>query len=120
MKDMFDCLEESYNFLDEEIYLVKIKKNKKRQKRKIYYLETISQDGRITWTLNMEDAINLFPRNHTYEIIKDEIRNLNISCMILRVPKNMKLEIIGGDVEPLKEETLWNKVKNLWKTFLIG
>jgi hypothetical protein len=31
MKDMFDCLEESYNPLEEQVFLIKVVKNKKRQ-----------------------------------------------------------------------------------------
>lgn len=119
MEDIFDQVEKTYKFLDEYLYLVKILKNKRKQRRTIFYLDTISQDGRVTWTRNIDDAIILYPKNHTYKIIRDEIRKYGIKCQILRVSKDMKVILMPDK----KEDTLWDKVKKLyktWETFLIG
>lgn len=108
MKDMFDCLEESYNPLEEQIFLIKIVKNKKRQRKKIYYLKTIVWD-KILWTLKMEESMCLLPFRPSYIIIRETIRKSGISCHILRVPHTPKPTIIGD--KSVRKKKWWDRIK---------
>jgi hypothetical protein len=83
MKDMFDCLEESYNSLEEQIFLIKVVKNKKRQRKKIYYLKTIGQGDKILWTPKMEESMCLLPVRPSYIIIRGWLENLELVVKFL-------------------------------------
>ena len=109
MKDMFDFLEEGYNEYN-IIYLVKTIKNKRRMRRKIYYLETIALNGKITWTSDMDKAIKLFPKqqNYPYSLIKGEIRKQKISCQILKIPNYITI---------LNKEESKSVRKGWWRNF---
>jgi hypothetical protein len=109
MKDMFDCLEESYNPLEEQIFLVKVVKNKKRQKKKIYYLKIICRD-KILWTLKREESMCLLPVRPSYIIVREVVRKYGISCQILRVPYTLKLTIRERS-KPVRKEKWWNRIK---------
>jgi hypothetical protein len=104
MKDMFDCLEESYNPLEEQVFLIKVVKNKKRQKKKIYYLKTIGQ--KILWTSKMEESMCLLPVSPSYIIVREVVRKSGISCQILRVPL-----IIRERNKPVRKEKWWDRIK---------
>lgn len=108
MKDMFDCLEESFIPSHDEVYIVRIIKNKRKQKQKMLYLYEFSQDGRADWTENMEDAILIWPVGLTYEAIRDGIRKYQIPCSIYRVPKIMKIKSIWPRQ---KKEKWWRRIK---------
>jgi hypothetical protein len=104
MKNMFDCLEKSYNPLEEQVFLIKVVKNKKRQKKKIYYLKTIGQ--KILWTLKMEESMRLLPVSPSYIIVREVVRRSGISCQILRVPL-----IIRERNKPVRKEKWWDRIK---------
>ena len=110
MKDMFDCLEESYNPLEvkEQIFLIKVVKNKKRQGKKIYYLKTIGQE--ILWTLKMEESMCLLPFSPSYIIVREVVRKSGISCQILRVPYTLKITIRERS-KPVRKEKWWDRIK---------
>ena len=105
---MFDCLEESYNPLEEQVFLIKVVKNKKRQKKKIYYLKTIGQE--ILWTPKMEESMCLLPVRPSYIIVREAVRKSGISCQILRVPYTLKLTIRERS-KPVRKEKWWDRIK---------
>lgn len=107
---MFDCLEESYNPLEvkEQIFLIKVVKNKKRQGKKIYYLKTIGQE--ILWTLKMEESMCLLPFSPSYIIVREVVRKSGISCQILRVPYTLKITIRERS-KPVRKEKWWDRIK---------
>jgi hypothetical protein len=110
MKDMFDCLEESYNPLEEQVFLIKVVKNKKKQKKKIYYLKTIGQGDKILWTLKREESMCLLPVRSSYIIVREAVRKSGISCQILRVPYTLKLTIRERS-KPVRKKKWWDWIK---------
>lgn len=104
MKDMFDCLEESYNpFLEEQIFLIKVVKNKKRQK-KILYLAYINEFDCPVWELNPNLIHSLSPGSIYYERVKKVVREKRISCQVMRIPKRFQ-------VKPVRKEKWWDRIK---------
>ena len=108
---MFDCLEESYNPFEEQVFLIKVVKNKKRQKKKIYYLKTIGQGDKILWTPKMEESMRLLLISPSYTIVREAVRKSGISCQILRVPyiDFLKPTIIGN--KPVRKVKWWGRFK---------
>ena len=106
---MFDCLEESYNPLEEQVFLIKVVKNKKRQRKKIYYLKTIGQGDKILWTPKMEESMCLLPVRPSYIIVREAVRKSGISCQILRVPYTLKPTVIGD--KPVRKKKWWDRIK---------
>ena len=107
---MFDCLEESYNPLEEQVFLTKVVKNKKRQRKKIYYLKTIGQNDKILWTPEMEESMRLFPVRPSYIIVREAVRKFGVSCQILRVPYTLKLTIRERS-KPVRKKKWWDWIK---------
>ena len=123
MRDMFDCLENTFKEGD-KVFLVRPIKNKKKRKLKLLYYSYIDRQE-IDWSFKLSMAQQLIPGSTDYERVKQYIRNNSLKCMLYRMSDFEFDEEIKKEREKIilkptkKEETLWDKVKKLWKTFLI-
>lgn len=125
MRDMFDCLEDTFNEGD-KVFLVRPIRNKKKRKLKLLYYSYIDRQE-IDWSFKLSMAQQLIPGSTDYERVKQYVRDNSLKCMLYlmsdfefdrKIMEEREKIII---TEPIKkEETLWDKVKKLWKTFLIG
>ena len=73
MKDMFDCLEESWDSED-IVFLTKTIKNKRRGKRKTLFLNQINEYGYPIWGTEPNIIFSLSPSSQFYEQIKKIVR----------------------------------------------
>ena len=102
---MFDCLEETVNVYQEQVFLVRRIKNKRHQKLKYLYLKHIDNMGNTEWSVYRKDAVCLIPCKPSYCFIRDMIRKYNISCQIYREYLSINEEI------SVKKETWWDRIK---------
>ena len=123
---MFDCLESTFKEGD-KVFLVRPIKNKKKRKLKLLYYSYIDRQE-IDWSFKLSMAQQLIPGSTDYEQVKQYVRNNSLKCMLYRMSDFEFDERIRKEREKIilkptkKEETLWDKVKKLykvWKTFLI-
>ena len=123
MRDMFDCLESTFKEGD-KVFLVRPIKNKKSRKLKLLYYSYIDRQE-IDWSFKLSMAQQLIPGSTDYERVKQYVRNNSLKCMLYRMSDFEFDERIRKEREKIilkptkKGETLWDKVKKLWKTFLI-
>ena len=109
MKDMFDCLEETVNVYQEQVFLVRRIKNKRHQKLKYLYLKHIDNMGNTEWSVYRKDAVCLIPCRPSYCFIRDIIRKYKISCQIYREYLNIN-EKISVKI-PVRKEKWWDRIK---------
>ena len=105
---MFDCLEETVNVHQEQVFLVRRIKNKRHQKLKYLYLKHIDNMGNTEWSVYRKDAVCLIPCKPSYCFIRDMIRKYKVSCQIYREYLNINEEI---HAIPVKKETWWDRIK---------
>ena len=122
---MFDCLESTFNENERnKVFLVRPIKNKKNRKLKLLYYSYIDRQE-IDWSFKLSMAQQLIPGATDYERVKQYVRNNSLKCMLYLMSDFEFDERIKKEREKIilkptkKEETLWDKVKKLWKTFLI-
>lgn len=123
MGDMFDCLESTFKEGD-KVFLVRPIKNKKKRKLKLLYYSYIDQQE-IDWSFRLSMAQQLIPGSTDYERVKQYVRDNSLKCMLYLISdfefdrriREEREKIIQKPIK--KEDTLWDKVKKLWKTFLI-
>lgn len=124
MKDMFNCLESTFKEGD-KVFLVRPIKNKKKRKLKLLYYSYIDRQE-IDWSFKLSMAQQLIPGSTDYERVKQYVRDNRLNCILYRMSDFEFDERIRKEREKIilkpikKEETLWDKVKKLWKIFLIG
>ena len=120
---MFDCLESTFNERN-KVFLVRPIKNKKKRKLKLLYYSYIDWQE-IGWSFKLSMAQQLIPGSTDYERVKQYVRDNSLRCMLYQMNDFEFNEKIREEREKIilkptkKEETLWDKVKKLWKTFLI-
>lgn len=120
---MFDCLESTFKERD-KVFLVRPIRNKKKRKLKLLYYSYIDRQE-IDWSFKLSMAQQLIPGSTDYERVKQYVRNNSLKCMLYRMSDFEFDERIKKEREKIilkttkKEETLWDKVKKLWKMFLI-
>ena len=107
---MFDCLEETVNVYQEQVFLVRRIKNKRHQKLKYLYLKHIDNMGNTEWSVYRKDAVCLIPCKPSYCFIRDIIRKYKVSCQILRVPYTLELTIRERN-KPVRKEKWWDRIK---------
>ena len=122
---MFDCLESTFNENERnKVFLVRPIKNKKNRKLKLLYYSYIDRQE-IDWSFKLSMAQQLIPGSTDYERVKQYVRNNSLKCMLYLMSNFEFDERIKKEREKIilkptkKDETLWDKVKKLWKTFLI-
>ena len=89
MKDMFDCFEETYNENEpKKVYLIQVRKNKRKQTKRYFYLSYIDDTGKTEWTVNKEDSILLMYNQifTSYPYVRDLIRKYRIECELYIEP----------------------------------
>ena len=105
---MFDCLEDTVNVYQEQVFLVKRIKNKRHQKLKYLYLKHIDNMGNTEWSIYRIDAVCLIPCRPSYCFIRDMIRKYKVSCQIYReslINKKISVKI------PVRKEKWWDRIK---------
>ena len=106
---MFDCLEETVNVYQEQVFLVRRIKNKRHQKLKYLYLKNIDNMGSTEWSIYKKDAVCLIPCKPSYCFIRDMIRKYKVSCQIYREYLNIN-EKISVKI-PVRKEKWWDRIK---------
>ena len=106
---MFDCLEETVNVYQEQVFLVRRIKNKRHQKLKYLYLKHIDNMGNTEWSVYRKDAVCLIPCKPSYCFIRDMIRKYKVSCQIYREYLNIN-EKISVKI-PVRKEKWWDRIK---------
>ena len=106
---MFDCLEETVNVYQEQVFLVRRIKNKRHQKWKYLYLKHIDNMGNTEWSVYRKDAVCLIPCKPSYCFIRDMIRKYRVSCQIYREYLNIN-EKISVKI-PVRKEKWWDRIK---------
>ena len=106
---MFDCLEETVDVYQEQVFLVRRIKNKRHQKLKYLYLKHIDNMGNTEWSVYRKDALCLIPCKPSYCFIRDMIRKYKVSCQIYREYLNIN-EKISVKI-PVRKEKWWDRIK---------